>query len=60
MGSREVPYIKDEVCDVCGNQGALDFMGDLLCPSCADRIMREHKEKRNGKKQKRSRDIPEE
>lgn len=33
--SREVPFDKEAVCDVCDAKGAYDFMGDLLCPSCA-------------------------
>jgi uncharacterized Zn finger protein (UPF0148 family) len=33
--SREVPFDEEAVCDVCGKQGAFDFMGDLLCPDCA-------------------------
>ena len=35
MGSREVPFEPDAICDVCGKKGAYDFMGDLLCPDCA-------------------------
>jgi hypothetical protein len=31
---REVPYLKDEVCDNCGEIGAFDFMGDLFCQDC--------------------------
>ena len=34
MGSREVPYDKDAICDDCGNQGAHDFMGDYICDGC--------------------------
>ena len=35
MGSREIPYNEDEICDVCGSKGIYDFMGDYLCPACA-------------------------
>ena len=34
MGNREVPFNKDEKCDVCGKLGAFDFMGDLICGDC--------------------------
>ncbi len=34
--SREVPFDKDEICDVCGRKGAYDFMGDLICGYCLD------------------------
>lgn len=35
--SREVPFDKDAICDVCGKQGAFDFMGDLLCSECTEK-----------------------
>ena len=35
MGIRIVPFDKDAVCDVCGQVGAYDFMGDYLCGKCA-------------------------
>ena len=35
MGSREIPFNKNEICDVCGQRGVYDFMGDYLCPACA-------------------------
>jgi len=38
---REVPYCKDEVCDICGNKGCFDFMGDCICPKCIDEWIEE-------------------
>ena len=35
--SREVPFDEDEVCDICGEKGAYDFMGDLICPKCIEK-----------------------
>jgi len=37
--SRVVPFDKEETCDVCGQKGAYDFMGDLICPKCADEFI---------------------
>uniref|UniRef100_A0A6H1ZSR1 Uncharacterized protein n=1 Tax=viral metagenome TaxID=1070528 RepID=A0A6H1ZSR1_9ZZZZ len=37
--SRDVPFDKDAVCDVCGKVGAWDFMGDFLCPECASKVI---------------------
>ena len=34
MGSREAPYDKHKECDVCGEMGAHDFMGDYFCDNC--------------------------
>lgn len=34
--NREVPFDPKAICDGCGARGAFDFMGDLLCPKCAD------------------------
>jgi len=31
---RDVPYEEDSICDCCGQKGAWDFMGDLLCTKC--------------------------
>jgi len=39
MGSRDVPFDKDAICDVCLRKGAYDFMGDLLCPECAEKAI---------------------
>lgn len=39
MGERIVPFDANEICDICGNQGAYDFMGDLLCPKCANNVI---------------------
>lgn len=36
MGSRQVPFKKDEACDYCRALWAFDFMGDLLCEKCAN------------------------
>lgn len=39
--SREVPFDKDEKCDLCGKPGAFDFMGDYICPECLKKQMSE-------------------
>ncbi len=39
--SREVPFDKDEICDVCGEKGAYDFMGDCYCVDCLEEIKEE-------------------
>lgn len=39
MGSREVPFDRDATCDGCGAKGAFDFMGDYLCPKCAEKAV---------------------
>lgn len=36
MGSREVPYDRKGICNICGKKGAYDFMGDLICEFCLD------------------------
>ncbi len=36
--SREVPYNETDKCDMCGRTGAYDFMGDLICASCFDKL----------------------
>jgi len=41
MGSREVPFDKDAICDRCGKKGAYDFCGDLLCPECTSELIGE-------------------
>jgi hypothetical protein len=33
--SRDVPFDPDAPCEACGKFGAFDFMGDLLCDTCA-------------------------
>jgi len=38
--SREVPFDEAAKCDECGKIGAYDFMGDLLCPECAEKILK--------------------
>ena len=35
MSDRGVPFDEDAICDVCGKNGAFDFMGDYLCPDCS-------------------------
>jgi len=37
--ARDVPFNKDAKCDECGKTGAYDFMGDLLCPECAEKYI---------------------
>ena len=32
--SKDVEFDKNEVCDICGKEGAYDFIGDLICPEC--------------------------
>jgi hypothetical protein len=34
---RSIPFDPDEKCDVCGKEGAYDFMGDLICQECVDK-----------------------
>lgn len=36
---RDVPFDKEEKCDLCGALGAFDFMGDLICGDCIQKIM---------------------
>jgi hypothetical protein len=36
--NRDVPFDKDEECDLCGEIGAYDFMGDYVCPACLDHM----------------------
>lgn len=38
---REVPYDLEDKCDICGKLGAYDFMGDYICPECADKLDKE-------------------
>lgn len=38
--NRDVPYIEDEVCDLCGKTGAYDFMGDCICQECINDMQR--------------------
>jgi len=37
--SRDVPFDAKAICDNCGGKGAYDFMGDLLCPKCAEKAI---------------------
>ena len=37
--SRDVPFDEKATCDYCGKLGVYDFMGDLLCPECAEKII---------------------
>ena len=51
---RLIPFDEEEVCDVCGEFGAFDFMGDLLCVDCLAKL-----NKRNLKdEQKASKEKP--
>ena len=36
---KDVPFEKSAKCDECGKIGAYDFMGDLFCPECAEKII---------------------
>ena len=31
---REIPYDENLKCDICGQLGAMDFMGDYICVGC--------------------------
>ena len=37
--SEDVPFDSDAICDICQKKGAYDFMGDLLCPGCAEKAI---------------------
>lgn len=39
--NRTVPFDVDAKCDVCGKEGAYDFMGDYLCPECSIQEIKE-------------------
>lgn len=39
MGGRDVPFDKELKCDDCGADGAFDFMGDYLCPTCVEKCI---------------------
>ena len=41
---RTIPYEPDATCDICGDKGATDFMGDYICPDCYE-IMQEEAQK---------------
>ena len=36
--SRDIPFDENEICDCCGKKGAFDFMGDLICEECLEKI----------------------
>ena len=36
--SRDVPFDEKAICEGCGKVGAYDFLGDVLCPTCAARM----------------------
>lgn len=44
MGERVVPFEYDEKCDICGQQGAFDFYGDLYCQTCVDSLLRKNRQ----------------
>lgn len=31
---REIPYEDSCMCDICGEEGAYDLMGDYVCSTC--------------------------
>ena len=35
--NREVPFDTNALCDECGEVGAFDFMGDLICAKCLEK-----------------------
>ena len=39
MGGKEVQFYIDDVCDICGQLGAFDFYGDLICPDCCEKYL---------------------
>ena len=39
---RDVPFKENAICDECGNPGAYDFMGDLICGNCFSRMQAEY------------------
>ena len=39
MGDRDVPFEPLEKCDLCGKEGAFDFMGDFYCQECAAKFI---------------------
>jgi len=43
--SREVPFKPNMPCDVCGELGAYDFMGDCICSDCLKPDEKEDMEK---------------
>ena len=50
--NREIPYEENEKCDVCGQEGAFDFMGDFVCAKCLAKIRHEQRILKNEQKQK--------
>ena len=58
--SRDIPFDPKAICDICGNKGAFDFMGDLICPECLaeDKEEEEEDKKREQKKQKTRKKLP--
>ena len=42
--NRDVPFDSMEICDICGKQGAYDFMGYYLCLDCAHRLIEKDEE----------------
>jgi uncharacterized membrane protein len=39
MSDRTVPLDTDAKCDICGKQGAYDFMGDYYCLECTSKLI---------------------
>jgi len=60
---RIVPFDEDETCDICGEVGAFDFMGDLLCAECVVKLNKrntkdEQKAPKNNPKRARGHRAP--
>ena len=41
--NRDIPYDETAICDICGNEGAFDFMGDFICVECASKAIERKK-----------------
>lgn len=50
--NRDIPYEENEKCDVCGQKGAFDFMGDFICEKCLSKIRHEQRIVKYEQKQK--------
>lgn len=36
---RTIPFDEHAVCDICGEQGAFDYMGDCICSRCIEPLV---------------------
>ena len=36
--SRDIFFDENEKCDLCGKDGAFDFMGDFICEDCLKKV----------------------